>query len=118
MPFKGQVTRSEIWFLLGVFIGLILTLVIGITLGAIVNYGITLGISMVFILALVIIFICLKKRNGKLLIYAHLALALYARCENNRFYLRRKVLIRPGHMAKWIEFDTLRTVNNSTMETM
>ena len=31
-------------------------------------------------------------------------LALFCRCENNRYYLKRKVEVRTGFLAKWIEF--------------
>jgi hypothetical protein len=31
-------------------------------------------------------------------------LALYCRAENNRFYLKHNVEMRPGFLGKWIEF--------------
>jgi hypothetical protein len=31
-------------------------------------------------------------------------LALYCRAENNRFFLRHNIEMRPGFLAKWIEF--------------
>ena len=114
-PFKGVATRSEIYFMLFVFIGLILSLTIGITLGRLISYIITIVISLVFLAAVITIFIYLRKRNKKLLVYAHLVLALYVRCENNRYYLRKKILVRPGYMAKWIEFNSLSFGDNSTI---
>jgi len=29
---------------------------------------------------------------------------LYCRAENNRFFLRKNIEMRPGFLAKWIEF--------------
>ena len=36
-------------------------------------------------------------------------LAVVCRAENNRYYLRRGVEIRPGYLARWIEFTVLDT---------
>jgi hypothetical protein len=30
------------------------------------------------------------------------------RAENNRYYLKRGVEVRPGYLAKWIEFNVVR----------
>lgn len=116
MPFKGAATRSDICFMLFVLIGLVIALTVGIVLGRLISYIITLVICLGFLVLVITTFIYLRKRNSKLLIYGHLALALYARCENNRYYLRKKVLIRPGYMSKWIEFNSLSSGGNSTME--
>jgi len=35
---------------------------------------------------------------------AFLVLAIYCRAENNRTYLKKGVRLRPGYLAKWIEF--------------
>lgn len=34
-------------------------------------------------------------------------LAVVCRAENNRYYLRRGVEIRPGYLARWIQFSVL-----------
>jgi hypothetical protein len=34
-------------------------------------------------------------------------LAVVCRAENNRYYLRRGVEVRPGYLARWIEFAVL-----------
>jgi hypothetical protein len=34
-------------------------------------------------------------------------LAVVCRAENNRYYLRRGVEIRPGYLGRWIEFSSL-----------
>ena len=40
-------------------------------------------------------------------------LSVICRAENNRYYLRRGVEIRPGYLAKWIEFTVLDLPENS-----
>ena len=104
-PFKGSVTRTDLCYLLFIFIGLIIVFIAGIVLGLIFNYLVTIIIIVVFVLIMVLSYIYLKRRNNRLLLYGYLALALYARCENNRIYLRKKVLVRPGYQCKWIEFN-------------
>ena len=46
----------------------------------------------------------LKYLTNKYLRQAHFALAIYCRAVNNSFYLPRSLEIRPGYLAKWIEF--------------
>lgn len=36
-------------------------------------------------------------------------LSVVCRAENNRYYLRRGVEVRPGYLARWIEFAVLPT---------
>ena len=36
-------------------------------------------------------------------------LAVVCRAENNRYYLRRGVEVRPGYLAKWLEFAVIDT---------
>ena len=35
-------------------------------------------------------------------------LSVVCRAENNRFYLKRGVEVRPGYLAKWILFSVLK----------
>eukprot|EP00826_Nyctotherus_ovalis_P033738 TRINITY_DN2748_c0_g1_i16.p1 TRINITY_DN2748_c0_g1~~TRINITY_DN2748_c0_g1_i16.p1 ORF type:complete len:294 (+),score=58.11 TRINITY_DN2748_c0_g1_i16:73-954(+) len=105
MPFKGSTTKTDLCFLLTVFVGLVVFLTVGVVLGMLISYILTIVIVVIFLAAIAGLFVYLRKRNRRLLIYGHLALALFARCENNRKYLRKKILIRPGYMGKWIEFN-------------
>jgi len=106
-PFRGIATQSDLCFMISTFIGIIVTIALGMILGALISYIITILLSSVFFISILAIFIWLRKRNARLLVYAHLALSLYARCENNRLYLKKKVLIRPGYMSKWVEFNMI-----------
>jgi hypothetical protein len=35
-------------------------------------------------------------------------LALYCRAENNRIFLKKNIELRPGFMAKWIEYNCIK----------
>lgn len=113
LPYNGLVAKSDCFFLIGLAIGLALTLSIGLILGALYSYIITFVLVSVFVLVILILLFWMKKRNAKLLVYAHLALSVFVRCENNRLYLKHKVLVRPGYLAKWIEFNMVSSNNNN-----
>jgi hypothetical protein len=57
-----------------------------------------------FIIAMTIAYLLFKRFQNKYLRQAHFILALYCRSENNRFYLSKHVEMRPGFLAKWVEF--------------
>ena len=48
-----------------------------------------------------------KRFQNSLLRQAHFVLAVVCRAENNRYYLKRGVEVRPGYLARWIEFICL-----------
>jgi len=117
LKFRGSVINSDMCFLIWFLISFVFILGGGMAMGALISYIITIIISSVYAVILIIVYFCLKRRNLKLLIYGHLALAIYCRCENNRLYLRKKILMRPGYMAKWIEFNMIPNSSiHSTME--
>jgi hypothetical protein len=114
MPLRGLATRTEIYSILILGIGLLLVLTAGILLGYFVSYYITLAMCVVYIAFLVVFILCIRRRNSRLLVHSHVALALLVRCLNNRLYLRHKVLVRPGYLGKWLEFNMIPAQNLST----
>jgi len=48
--------------------------------------------------------LCTRSRVQFILRRAHFCLGLYLWAENNRYYLKKNCLLRPGYNAKWIEF--------------
>lgn len=114
-PLRGAVARSNLYLLLLVAIGLVFVTVMGTVLGKYVSYYGSLGVIAAYVATLGIFVLCQKKKNAGLLIYAHLALALFLRSENNRLYLSHKVLLRPGHLAKWIEFHMFPSSRQNTL---
>ena len=84
--------------------GLLLTIILSMALGMTVHWSISLiFIFLYFIFASVSIRL-IKKRSNKYLRQAHFLLGVYCRAENNRLYLQHNVEMRPGFLAKWIEF--------------
>lgn len=57
-----------------------------------------------FVIAMGVIYFVFKTKQNKYLRQAHFILALFCRSENNRFYLSKNVEMRPGFLAKWVEF--------------
>lgn len=108
-PFRGVVTKSDVCFLLYCLIGLLVVLITGILLGIFISYIITIVLLSVYAITLIAIFLYNRKKNQRLLYISHIALALFIRCENNRLYLKHKILARPGYLGKWIEFNMLPT---------
>ncbi len=106
-PLRGSVARSNFFLLLGSTLGLAVVLLAGILAGCFVTYFITLALVGTYMAALVGYVVWQKQRSSQLLFYSHIALALFVRSENNRLYLSHKVLLRPGHLGKWLEFHML-----------
>jgi len=50
-----------------------------------------------------------KIKSNRFLRQAHFMLAVYCRAENNRLFLHKNVEMRPGFMAKWLEFNVQKT---------
>ena len=50
-----------------------------------------------------------KSKTAIPLQSAHLQLSLFCRAENNRFYIRNGVELRPGYLAKWIEVSAIES---------
>ncbi len=104
-PLRGTVARSELVLTLLLTAGLGLVGLVGVLLGVYVSYFIMIGVFGGYAIGLGMYGLHLGRRNSRLLTYAHLALALFARSENNRVYLARRVHLRPGYLAKWLEFN-------------
>ena len=51
----------------------------------------------------------------KYLRQSHFVLAVVCRAENNRYYLKRGVEVRPGYLARWVEFSVIDTSRASTI---
>ena len=69
-------------------------------------------VAYLFVLLLVTTFI--KNKSSYHMRISQFLLSVYCRAENNRLYLKHGVEVRPGFLAKWIEFTCLD--NDSTEE--
>ena len=59
------------------------------------------------VLAYVLYASILQALSNKAIRTSHFLLAVFCRAENNRYYLRQGVEMRPGYLGRWIEFHVL-----------
>ena len=52
----------------------------------------------------------------KFLRQAHFVLSVVCRAENNRYYLKRGVEMRPGYLARWVEFNVIDIPEGKTAQ--
>lgn len=109
-PLRGRVACYDRIILYYLLFGIILTAGLGFILGKFVHYFLSIVLAFSYFIVLGIFVGYIKKRNKRLIRDSHFCLAAVLRAENNRYYLRKGMKLRPGHMSKWIEFHfvTLR----------
>lgn len=93
-------------YLMTAFTVIILVIVcaLGITLE---NWLWVLVTLIVYGLIVSLIIFIRKSKSALDLQIAHLQLSLFLRAENNRYYLRNGLELRPGYLAKWIQVTIL-----------
>lgn len=72
------------------------------------NYWGPLLILIVYSIICLIVVSINKMQSSYRLRMAQFLLAVYCRSENNRYYLKRGVEVRPGFLGKWIEFTAFK----------
>ena len=113
--FTGVATKNQRLFILLIIIGIIIILCMGIPLGSFVHFSIPIVLFLLLIVVVVLVFFYFRKKNKKLLFYGFIVLSIFARCENNRYYLDKRILIRPGYMSNWLEFNMDDNYKHSTI---
>ena len=73
------------------------------------NYWAPMMIVIAYMLIFLIVTTVFKYRSSHMMRMTQFLLAIYCRAENNRFYLRKGIEVRPGFLGKWIEFTILET---------
>lgn len=88
--------------------GLVLVIVIGIAVAATGgNWGTMVLWILLYFIFVPIVYKVSKCFQNKYLRQAHFVLAVVCRSENNRYYLSRGVELRPGYLARWLEFSIM-----------
>jgi hypothetical protein len=82
----GAVTKDWLWSFLVLFIYFIIT---------------------------VIVTSFMKEYINSIYRAVHFVLAVHLRAENNKFFLRHGVELRPGYLGKWIEINTFKHKSRS-----
>ena len=78
------------------------------------NWGNMVLYVLLYFIFVPIIYKVSKCFQDKYLRQAHFVLAVVCRAENNRYYLTRGVEVRPGYLARWLEFNVLDTSKGET----
>jgi len=76
------------------------------------NWGNMVLYVLLYFIFVPIIYKVSKCFQCKYLRQAHFVLSVVCRAENNRYYLTRGVEVRPGYLARWIEFNVLDKSKN------
>ncbi len=89
-----------------IFFGLFIIILMGIgtSNSSSGNWGNMVLYILLYFILVPIIYKISKCFQCKYLRQAHFVLAVVCRAENNRYYLKRGVEVRPGYLARWIEF--------------
>jgi hypothetical protein len=103
-PLRGKLACYDRIILFYLLIGLLVTASLGVIIGILVHYVVSMIVGVLYF-SMLGVFVWFTKKNTKVLIRdSHLCMAAFIRAENNRYYLRKGMKIRPGFLAKWIEF--------------
>ena len=71
------------------------------------NYWMPMIVILLYMLAVLIVVTFFKYRSSQQMRVSQFLLAVFCRAENNRFYLKNGVELRPGFLGKWIEFNCM-----------
>ena len=103
-PYRAHVAKLEKINVSILVVCLLLSIALSMVGGILYSWVTSILVIVFFIIAMTIAYFLFKRFQNKYLRQAHFILALYCRSENNRFYLSKNVEMRPGFLAKWIEF--------------
>ena len=107
--YRGKVLLYD-WIVYGVSVfGFLFIVLLGIATFSRESGNWNTMLVMIFVYLLIIptIYKIFQTVSCRQLRQAHFLLAVVCRAENNRFYLKRGVELRPGYLARWVEFHVL-----------
>jgi hypothetical protein len=107
--YRGKILMYDIMGYALIVFGLLLIIILGVgtSNSNTGNWGNMVLYILLYFIIVPIIYKISKCFQCKYLRQAHFILAVVCRAENNRYYLRRGVEIRPGYLARWLEFSVL-----------
>ena len=116
LPTKGRISKANriqsFFISITSIILVIIICAIGISLSSWIWCLLVLAI---YGLAMATFVFMRKSKTAIPLQSAHLQLSLFLRAENNRFYIRNGVELRPGFLAKWIEVSAIESKDPSVV---
>lgn len=106
LPYRGRVSQLDQYGLYINIAGLIACIALSTALGMQVHWALSLLFIILYFFMVYIVLKIVKLKQSKYMRQAHFMLAIFCRAENNRFYLRKKLELRPGFLGKWIIFSS------------
>lgn len=111
-PFRGKLVFYDKLFYLNMLIALVLCFILSIIVGMKKHWAYMSIFIVLFLLFGLLQHCIIRSKSNKLLRQAHFALAVLCRAENNRFYLRAGGEVRPGYLARWVQFISYFTTED------
>jgi len=105
--YRGKILKYQLGGYGVILFGLLLIMLIGMTGDGGKHWGDMVMYILIYLICVPIIHKVSNCFQNKLLRQAHFVLSIVCRSENNRYYLRRGVEVRPGYQARWIEFSVI-----------
>ena len=107
--YKGKILMYDMMGYATILLGLLIILLLGVATSNSErgNWGNMVLYILLYFIFVPIIYKVSQCFQNKYLRQAHFVLSVVCRAENNRYYLKRGVEVRPGYLARWVEFDTL-----------
>lgn len=102
--YRCQVLKIDYAVAAAGLLGMFIVILIGINTYGTMHLGWMVLLLLFYIMQLVFISRIGKCFTSKWLRQAHFVLSVVCRAENNRYYLKRGVEVRPGYLARWVEF--------------
>lgn len=103
-PFWRKVKRINITLILSLLLGFLFSLAAGILLAIYVIFYLSILIFALYFIGGLILILNLRSKIHLELSMAHIALSIYAFSKNEGELFRKGIRMRPGGLAKWIEF--------------
>lgn len=116
MYYRGKIVKYDMIGYGAILLGFLILLLLGFATSSSEegNWGNMVLYILLYFIFCPIIYKVSKCFQCKYLRQAHFVLSVICRAENNRYYLKRGVEVRPGYLAKWIEFSVIDTTNGKS----
>lgn len=111
--YRGRILLYDVLGWGTIFLGLFIIIMMGIgtSNSSSGNWGNMVLYTLLYFILVPIIYKVSKCFQCKYLRQAHFMLAVICRAENNRCYLKKGIEVRPGYLARWVEFAVVDTKN-------
>ena len=115
--YRGKILMYDLIGYTVILLGLLIIVLLGVATSSSEsgNWGNMVLYILLYFIFVPIIYKVSKCFQCKYLRQAHFVLAVVCRAENNRYYLKRGVEVRPGYLARWVEFAVLDTRTKSPL---